>query len=397
MKYYLIIFLFFYTTNTFSQQLYDTSIRPADYTISAYLPFLKHKNVALIINQSSVINKVNLLDLLIENKINITKIFEPEHGFRGNEDAGATIENNIDSQTKIPIISLYGKHNKPLPDDLKDIDVMVYDLQDVGVRFYTYISTLQYCMEACAENKIQLIILDRPNPNGFYIDGPVLEKESKSFVGMQPIPVVYGMTCGEYAQMLKGENWFEHAQQLNLKVILCNNYTHSKRYKLPIPPSPNLKTMAAIYAYPSLCFFEGTVISVGRGTECPFQQFGCPEFSGINKNYSYKFTPKSNFGAKHPLYENKDCVGELIGISENDVLDKINNHIDFTWLINAYRCYPDKDKFFNNFFEKLSGNKTLKTYIKQGYSNQNIHDAYIKEISDFKEIRKKYLLYEDFY
>ena len=371
----------------------DTTILPADAQPKLYCNMLTGKRVALVINQTAMLGDSSLLDVLIDRKINVRKIFVPEHGFRGKEDAGAHIDDAVDSETGLRIVSLYGKHKKPTIDDMKDIDAVVYDLQDVGVRFYTYISTLQYCMEACAEQKKQLIILDRPNPNGFYVDGPVLDTQYRSFVGMQPIPVVYGMTAGEYAMMLKGEEWISAARELDLKVIPCSHYTHSKKYVLPVAPSPNLRNMAAVYAYPSLCLFEGTKISVGRGTDKPFQQFGCPEFAG---RFTYSFIPSSGPGAKNPPYENKFCYGGLIGVEAGDVLDSLNDKFQIKWLLRAYSAYPEKAQFFNDFFNKLSGSGKLREQLTNGEDEIAIRRSWQKELSAFKKIRKKYLLYKDF-
>ncbi len=388
----LCLVLLYKPTAGYSQDMYDITIQPADATAAHYVPLLKHKRVALVINQTSKVGDESLLDILLIRNIDVVKIFVPEHGFRGHDDAGASIENTVDSATHLPVISLYGTHKKPKPEDLADIDIVVYDLQDVGVRFYTYISTLEYCMEACAENHKQFMILDRPNPNGFYVDGPILEAENRSFVGMQPIPIVYGMTAGEYAQMLVGERWLSHAEDVDLKVIKCLNYDHTKKYKLPVAPSPNLKTMAAVYAYPSLCLFEGTVISVGRGTNLPFQQYGCPEFEG---KYNYSFTPKSMEGAKNPPYQNKICYGEVVGNGDQEVLENINNSMRINWLINAWNNYPDKEKFFNNFFIKLAGTNKLQEQIKNGATEEQIHTSWQNDIVTFKKIRKKYLLYPE--
>jgi uncharacterized protein YbbC (DUF1343 family) len=376
-----------------ARQLYDNTIKPADTRTWAYIPLLQNKRVALVINQTSKVGDSSLLDILLARHIVVKKIFVPEHGFRGNEDAGASIANAEDSTTHTPVISLYGKHKKPAREDLADIDIVVYDLQDVGVRFYTYISTLEYCMEACAQNHKQFMVLDRPDPNGFYVDGPVLEKENKSFVGMQPIPVVYGMTAGEYAGMLAGEQWFDHAGDIDLKVIKCVNYAHDKKYKLLIAPSPNLRTMAAVYAYPSLCFFEGTVISVGRGTDLPFQQYGNPELAG---NYTYSFTPKSGAGSKSPPFENKVCYGEVVAKNETDVLQITDNKLCINWLINAYKTYPDKEKFFNDFFIKLCGTTKLKVQLTNRETERSIRKSWEEDLEDFKVIRKKYLLYPDY-
>ena len=386
------VFLLLMCFPGYMQSIYDRTIRPADANPEKYLSLLKNKRVALIINQTSMIGDVSLLDLLIGRHVAVKKIFVPEHGFRGREDAGAHVESTTDSATGLPVISLYGSHKKPVPADLQDVDVVVYDLQDVGVRFYTYISTLEYCMEACAENHKRFIVLDRPDPNGFYVDGPVLEKEYRSFVGMQKIPVVYGMTAGEYARMLVGEKWFGSAADLDLKVIPCSSYTHSAKYELPVAPSPNLKTMAAVYAYPSLCLFEGTTVSVGRGTDLPFQQYGCPEFEG---RYSYSFTPRSMTGAKNPPYEHKLCYGEVVGHNEKEVLRVINNRLRLDWLIRAYNAYPDKEKFFNGFMTKLCGPE-LAAQVKGGASENEIRKSWEKDLAEFKKIRKKYLLYKDF-
>lgn len=332
---------------------------------------------------------------MLKEKVKVVKVFVPEHGFRGSADAGAHISNSKDKKTGLPIISLYGNNKKAKPEQLKDVDVVVYDLQDVGVRFYTYISTLEYMMEACAEGNKELMILDRPNPNGHYVDGPVLEKEYRSFVGMQPIPAVYGMTPGEYARMLKGEQWCKGTDKLKLTVIPCNNYDHTKKYQLPVPPSPNLKTMAAIYLYPSLCLFEGTVVSVGRGTDKPFQQWGHPEFEGKSK---YSFTPRSTTGASKPLLEGKECFGKLVADTDKEALAQNEDIFNIKWLIQAYNWYPNKDEFFlsNNFVDKLAGTHKLQQQIKDGVKEDKIRYSWEKDIEAFKKIRKKYLLYKDF-
>ena len=385
--------MFFLPTLSLAKKGYDTTIRPADALPGKYIPQLKDKNVALVINQTSKVGTTSLLDIMLNNGVTVKKIFVPEHGFRGSADAGAHIDNTTDSATGLPVISLYGSHKKPQPDDLSGIDIVVYDLQDVGVRFYTYISTLQYVMEACAQNHKKLLILDRPNPNGFYVDGPVLDTATRSFVGMQPIPIVYGMTAGEYARMLVGETWFPNAADLDLTVIPCTGYDHTKKYQLPIAPSPNLRTMAAVYAYPSLCLFEGTAVSVGRGTPLPFQQFGSPEFD--KTIYPYSFTPASGEGAKNPPYEGKTCYGEIAGSNTVAVLKKINNTVSLHWLLQAYANYPVKDKFFNPFFTKLSGSSQLEKQIKNGASEAAIRAGWQPGLDLFKKIRKKYLLYKD--
>lgn len=362
-------------------------IRGADRT-TEYLPLLKGKKVALVVNQTSEVNGVLLPDTLLKLGVNVVKIFSPEHGFRGNADAGARVKNGKDEQTGLPVISLYGNNKKPSAEQLKDVDVLVYDLQDVGARFYTYISTLEYLMDACAENKKSLLILDRPNPLGFIVDGPILEKSNRSFVGMQPVPVVYGMTAGEYAKMLAGEKWIK-AAPVDMKVITCENYTHKTLYRLPVMPSPNLKNMAAIYLYPSMCFFEGTVLSVGRGTNYPFQQFGHPAL----QHYSYTFKPVSIPGATDPPLKNQQCHGKKIAETEGEALKAADGKMQIKWLLEAYQNFPDKDKFFNNFLVKLSGTETFRKQVEQGMSEDAIRKSWQPGLDKFRAIRKKYLLY----
>ncbi len=376
-----------------------------------YLPLLKGKKVGIVANQTSVIFKeprttnqeprhfIHLVDSLVSLKIDIKQVFAPEHGFRGTADAGELIKDGKDPKTGIPIISLYGDNKKPKLARLKEtktyekdiesgvsaIDIMVFDLQDVGVRFYTYISTLHYVMEACAEANIPLIILDRPNPNGDYIDGPILEKEHSSFVGMHPIPVVHGMTIGEYAQMINGEKWLKNGVKCQLTVIPVKNYSHQTFYSLPIKPSPNLPNDKAINLYPSLCFFEGTNVSVGRGTSKQFQVYGSPYL--YKDYYSFKFVPQPNEGAKSPLYQGKLCFGK--DLSSTEAL----HSIDLKWLIEAYNHSVDKKIFFNDFFTKLAGTKKLRQQIEQGLSEKDITTSWQKDLNAFKSIRKKYLIY----
>jgi uncharacterized protein YbbC (DUF1343 family) len=378
--------------------------------LATYLPLLTGKSIAVFANQTSMVGTTHLVDTLLSKGILIKKIFGPEHGFRGNADAGEHVKNGIDSKTGIPIISLYGNHKKPTEADLKDIDVLVFDIQDVGVRFYTFISSLEYCIEACIENKTPMLVLDRPNPNGFYVDGPVLDKKFKSFVGMQPIPIVYGMTLGEYAMMLLGEKWLStKANTINsynitttptvdtpfhFLVIKCQGYTHKSLYTLPIAPSPNLREMQSIYLYPSTCFFEGTILSEGRGTDKPFQIFGHPNLP----NNLFSFTPKPNVGAKSSKCFNQLCFGWNEAGNVVDVLKKLNNKIQLTYLLNAYTLFPEKDSFFltNNFFNKLAGNEILMQQIKAGQSETDIRKSWLAGLLTFKKIRKKYLLYTDF-
>lgn len=362
--------------------------------MDAYLPMLKGKKVGVIVNQSSLVHYTPLLDTLLSRNVKVTKIFVPEHGFRGNAEAGQLVKNEIDFDTKLPIISLYGKNKKPTPENLKGIDVLIYDLQDVGTRFYTYISTLQYAMEACAENGKKLIVLDRPNPNGFYVDGPVLDTSLRSFVGMQPIPIVYGMTCGEYAKMLVGEKWFKGSEKLDMEVILCTNYDHSYKYQLPVPPSPNLKNMAAVYLYPSLCLFEGTPVSIGRGTGMPFQVFGHPDFYG--KASGFSFTPRGVPGPTEPQNMDRENWGRIIALDTAEAFIWIKSNIRLIWIKQGYEWFPFKDNYFTPFFDKLAGTKKLKEQIKKGMTEVEIKATWQDDIKAFKQIRKKYLLYKDF-
>ena len=372
--------------------------------METYLPFLKGKSVAIFANQTSMVKNNHLVDTLIKCGIKVVKIFGPEHGFRGDADAGEQLGDGNDKKTGIPVISLYGKHKKPTPEDLSNVDILVFDIQDVGVRFYTFISSLEYYLEAAMENHIPLIILDRPNPNGFYVDGPVLDRRFKSFIGMQPIPVVYGMTVGEYASLLVGEKWLSpqanaaYANSSNnvfqLKVIQCKNYDHNSKYILPIPPSPNLKTMQAIYLYPSTCFFEGTVLSEGRGTEAPFQIFGHPTLPAN----LYSFTPKPTAGAKNSKCFFQTCYGWYISGSNEEILKKLGNTLQLKYLLDAYQLFPSKDSFFlkNNFFNQLAGSDLLMEQIKQSNTESAIRRSWEPALGDFKTIRKKYLLYKDF-
>lgn len=375
--------------------------------IEKYLPLLNGKKVGIVANQTSVIFKDNdkqiatlrlssvqashndkylhLVDSLLTLNIDIKTVFAPEHGFRGTADAGEHVTDGIDTKTGLPIISLYGKNRKPSPEQLKNIDVMIFDIQDVGARFYTYISSLHYVMEACAEQGIPLLILDRPNPNGHYIDGPILEPEYKSFVGMHPVPIVHGMTIGEYAQMINGEKWLTKGIQCNLTVIPIKNYTHKTVYSLPIKPSPNLPNDKAINLYLSLCFFEGTNISAGRGTNKQFQIFGSPFLD--RSRYTFQFTPQPNNGAKYPKYKGELCYGR-------DLRATVNlNFINLEWLIEAYNNTENKSDFFNTFFTKLAGTKKLQLQIEAGLNETEIKATWQEGLDAFKMIRNKYLIY----
>jgi uncharacterized protein YbbC (DUF1343 family) len=378
--------------------------------MAVYLPMLKGKTVAVFANQTSMVKNTHLVDTLLGSGIKVVKIFGPEHGFRGDADAGERVNDAKDKKTGLPVISLYGNHKKPTPEDLKDVDVLVYDIQDVGVRFYTFISSLQYYLEAALENHKPLLILDRPNPNGFYVDGPVLDMKFTSFVGMQPIPIVYGMTIGEYALMLTGENRLSpQANAINaynvttnptvdtpfhVQVIKCKNYDHKSKYELPVMPSPNLKEMQGIYLYPSTCFFEGTVLSEGRGTDKPFQIFGHPSLP----DNLYAFTPKPNAGAKNSKCFYQQCYGWIVSGSNEEVLEKLDNKIQLQYLLEAYKLFPGKDTFFlkNNFINKLAGNNELMQQVKDGKTEQEIRKSWEPGLIAFKAIRKKYLLYTDF-
>lgn len=349
-----------------------------------YLPLLKDKKIGVVTNQTGILsNKTHLVDYLLEKNIAIQKIFAPEHGFRGTADAGEHVVDGKDSKTGLSIISLYGENKKPKPEQLAGIDIMVFDLQDVGARFYTYISSLHYIMEACAENNIPLLILDRPNPNVSIVDGPILETAYTSFVGMHPIPLLHGMTIGEYAQMINGEKWLKNEVQCKLTVIPCINYNRKMNYSLPVKPSPNLPNDQAVNLYASLCLFEGTNVSVGRGTEKQFQIYGSPYLPKSD----FSFIPKPNFGAQKPVYNGIECYGEDLSTA------KKVNRLEIKWLIKAYQTTTDKSKFFNPFFTKLAGTKKLQEQIEAGTSEDKIRESWKKGIIDFKEMRLKYLIY----
>lgn len=365
------------------------SIRPGAERMEDYLPVIGHKKVALVANHTSRVGVQHLVDTLISSGIGkdqLTKVFAPEHGFRGNYAAGATVRNGMDSKTGIPVVSLYGANKKPAPGQLEGVELVVFDLQDVGVRFYTYISTLHYVMEACAEHHIPLLLLDRPNPNA-YVDGPVLDPEFTSFVGMHPIPVVYGLTIGELAGMINGEGWLKDGIQCDLMVIPCENFHHGSRYPLPVKPSPNLPEEQAVMLYPSTCFFEGTVISEGRGTPLPFQVYGHPELEG-----GYSFTPVSIPGvAEHPKFEGILCHGEnLSGFVPPDGWSRLY----LKWIIDSYRKFPDKEAFFTSYFELLAGTEDLRKQIEAGWEEETIRKGWQEDLAAYQKIRRKYLLYE---
>ncbi len=395
-----------YPSSIYAQN-YHPAIVPGAERMEVYLPLLKGKSVAVFANQTSLVKSTHLVDTLVKSGIKVVKIFGPEHGFRGTADAGEEISNSIDKKTGIRVVSMYGDHKKPTVADFSGVDVVVFDIQDVGVRFYTYISSLEYLLEAALENHKPLLILDRPNPNGFYIDGPVLDKKFNSFIGMQSIAVVYGMTIGEYALLLAGEKWLSpKANAINtynvstqptadtpfhVQVIKCKNYDHNSRYMLPVMPSPNLKEMQAIYLYPSTCFFEGTVMSEGRGTDKPFEIFGHPSLPET----LYAFTPKPNAGAKSSKCFYQQCYGWNESGSTEEILKKVNGRIQLRYLLQAHKLFPGKDSFFlkNNFFNKLAGNDVLMEQIKKGKTETEIRKSWEPALTNFKKIRKKYLLY----
>ena len=361
-----------------------TEIKTGADNYNNYLPLLNNKQIGIVTNQTGILsNKTHLVDFLLEKNIAIQKIFAPEHGFRGTADAGEHIIDGKDAKTGLSIISLYGDNKKPKPEQLAGIDIMVFDLQDVGARFYTYISSLHYIMEACAENNIPLLILDRPNPNGRIVDGPILEKGFSSFVGMHPIPLLHGMTIGEYAQMINGEKWLKNEVQCKLTVIPCSNYNRKMNYSLPVQPSPNLPNVQAVNLYASLCLFEGTNVSVGRGTEKQFQIYGSPYLTKSDFN----FTPKPNFGAQNPVYNGIECYGEDLST------DTRVNQLELKWIIKAYQTTTDKSKFFNPFFTKLAGTKKLQRQIEAGTSEDKIRKSWKKGLIEFQKKRSKYLIY----
>jgi uncharacterized protein YbbC (DUF1343 family) len=354
--------------------------------IDVLLPKIKDKRVALVVNYTAVIGKTHLADTLKSYGVTIKKIMSPEHGFRGTATAGEHVKDGVDTKTGLPVVSLYGDNRKPSPAQLADVDVVIFDIQDVGVRFFTYLGTLHYVMEACAENGKKVIVLDRPDPNGSYIDGPVLLTKHKSFIGMHPVPVVHGMTVGEYAQMINGEGWLEGKKKCDLEVVAMKNWTHADTYSLPLKPSPNLPNDQSVRLYPSVCFFEGTALSLGRGTMMPFQVIGHPDL----KNMPFQFTPVDVPGmAIDPPLENKLCFG--LDLRQVDVPKKVDLH----YLIDMYKAFPDKEKFFVPHFARWAGNELLAQQIKDGLSEEQIRESWQKDITSFKEIRKKYLLYPE--
>ena len=355
-----------------------------------YLPLLKDKKVGLVVNQSSLVMGKHLLDTLLELDVAVKAIYSPEHGFRGNADAGDHIDNSVDERTGIPIISLYGDRRKPSVEDFEPVDVLVFDIQDVGVRFYTYVGTLHYVMETAAESGKPLIVLDRPNPNGHYVDGNLLDTAYHSFVGMHPVPIVHGMTIGEYAQMINGEGWLENGEQCELTVIPCQQYDHQTKYVLPVKPSPNLPNLRSVLLYPTLCLFEGTIMSIGRGTDKQFQVLGNPDFAG-----SFEFTPEPKPGAQNPKLKGEICHGIDFTTLDEDTIRRWRK-VDLSYLVDAYHQLKDHDFFIERSFDRLAGTDQLRLQIESGMTAEAIHQSWQDGIAGFKQIRKKYLLYTDF-
>lgn len=384
-----LIYFGFYQMN-FAQNIDKNCFKTGADRPELYLSLLKDKTIAIVTNQTGLLqDKTFLVDFLVKNNINIKTIFAPEHGFRGDADAGEHVKNGVDKKTGISIVSLYGDNKKPKPEQLKGIDVILFDIQDVGVRFYTYISTLTYVMEAGAENGVEVVVLDRPNPHDGYIDGPMMKDQWKSFIGMHNVPVVYGLTIGEYGKMVNGEKWLKNGIQAKYSVIPMQNYHKKQRYSVSDKPSPNLPNDKAINLYPSLCFFEGTQVSVGRGTDLPFQIYGSP----WTKNYPYQFTPKPNFGAKDPFLNGKLCFGENLSQKNLDLRE-----LNIDWLLNAYKNYknPSQDFFLKNlFFDKLAGTDEFRKQIISGKSAEEIKNSWTKDLETFQKIRTKYVMYED--
>jgi uncharacterized protein YbbC (DUF1343 family) len=368
-----------------------SSLRVGADRMEMYLPLLASKSVAVVANQTSMVGTpaVHLVDMLVRKGVDVKIVFAPEHGFRGDAGAGEKVADGKDPATGVRVVSLYGRKLKPSPSDLEGVDVVLFDIQDVGARFSTYISTLQFVMEAAAESDIPVLVLDRPNPNGFLIDGPVLDTSLRSFVGMNPVPLIHGCTVGEYAKMLVGEKWLRSVQPCSLSVVTVEGYAHDISYELPVPPSPNLRTMNAIYLYPSLCLFEGTAVSVGRGTDFPFEVYGFPGLPGS----SFTFKPVSRPGkATHPPYEDTLCYGRDLRLRYDSSRPQ---GLELAYLLDAYRNFPDKTRFFNPFFESLCGDRTLRRMIIDGESEARIRESWKAGIEAFREKRKRYLLYPE--
>jgi uncharacterized protein YbbC (DUF1343 family) len=371
-----------------------TGIIPGAWQTENYFPLLKGKRIALVGNHSSLIRNVHLADTLIASGFDLRKVFSPEHGFRGQAAAGEYVQSGVDAQTGIKVISLYGANRRPAAADLQDVDIIIFDIQDVGVRFYTYISTMSYMMEEAARQNIPMLILDRPNPNGHFVDGPVLERNQASFVGLHQIPVVHGMTVAEYAQMVNGEGWLGNHLTCDLHIVPVKNYSRDMWYDLPLAPSPNLPNMASIMLYPGLCYFEGTHISLGRGTDFPFQVYGHPDLPAAV--FPFSFTPTSRSAAPNPPQLGKKCNGADLRAEDERSLHALAR-LDLSHLIKAYAHFPDKSKFFNNFFDRLAGTSRLREQIVAGKSENEIRKSWQPQLDAFKTMRKNYLIYPDVY
>ncbi len=391
LEYQVLLVFFFYLSVVSNVEA--QSYHPGNESFDSYLEELDGKRVAVVANHTSLIGNTHLVDSLLQLGVNVKLVFAPEHGFRGGADAGELVENHKDKKSGLPIISLYGRHKKPTRADLEQVDVVLFDIQDVGVRFYTYISTMHYVMEACAEQDKRFIVLDRGNPHGFYVDGPVLNMEYQSFVGMHTIPIVHGLTVGELAHMINGEGWLKNKVKCDLLVIKATNYNHDLRITLEVPPSPNLPNMRSIYLYPSLGLFEGTIMSVGRGTSTPFQVFGCPDLDAG----TYSFTPVPSYGAANPKYNGINCKG--FNLTERPkALPAEHRKIYLNWLQVSYAHRPKSDNFFlsNGFFDLLAGTDQLRIQIKNGLSDEEIRASWEPKLEEYLNTRKKYLLYPDF-
>lgn len=367
----------------------ESPLRTGAEQTERYLPLLEGKRVGILTNHTGTVGRTHLVDTLLSLGIDIRVVFAPEHGFRGDADAGESIGNYKDRKTGIDVLSVYGSNKRPQDSVMRKLDVLLFDIQDVGLRYYTYLSSMHYLMEACADNSKELIVLDRPNPNGFYVDGPVLEARHRSFVGMHPIPVVHGMTLGELARMIDGEGWLGDGKHCSLRVVPCANYTHRTRYELLVKPSPNLPNMRAVYLYPSLCFFEGTPVSLGRGTDFPFQAYGHPRMSG-----DFAFTPRSNAGAKNPPLKDRLCKGR--DLRENPSNERIwQAGVDLGYVIEAYRMLDMGEKFFTPMFDKLTGASYVREMILRGEDADAIRERWRNDVNEFLKLRKPYLLYEE--
>ncbi|MFN3557308.1 MAG: exo-beta-N-acetylmuramidase NamZ domain-containing protein [Bacteroidales bacterium] len=370
----------------------EKTIMPGAWQTEAYFPLLEGKRIGLVGNHTSLIGEVHLADSLLAAGFDLIRVFSPEHGFRGVAAAGEYVQSGTDLQTGLPVISLYGTNRRPSPKDLEDLDILIFDMQDVGVRFYTYISTMSYVMEEAARLAIPMLILDRPNPNGHFVDGPVLQPRHTSFVGLHPIPVVHGMTIAEYAQMVNGQGWLGEGLQCQLHIVPVKNYERTMWYELPVAPSPNLPNMTSIMLYPGVCYFEGTTVSLGRGTDFPFQVYGHPDLPA--RQFPFSFTPESRSAAPNPPQLGKLCNGRDLRTDHPRELMQIAR-LDLSHLLTAWKYFPDKSAFFNNFFERLSGTDELRAQIKAGKSEEEIRQSWQSGLEEFKDMRKPYLIYPD--